>query len=451
MTEPRRPYRDDNLFTFGHRWDGPRLVSELLAAPGPPNGSEQFDLAIVELNDEGGFAHPSQLENLGERIRLVRENNPSGAIVVGFVHGWQNNADWHNANLGSFRRLLKALMVRETEAHQRRVIGVYVGWNGRPVKGVGKWLGRIPGIRLATFRNRYRAAGRAGQGEALSEILVDLTSACKADTGESSDPAPLILIGHSMGAFILQHTFLELLEHPDTPLVVPSRRGNAAITISTTDHGAVSTPDLLLSLNSAAERGVAADIIQTTRAQGWKKRFDPSGAGVNVAPYDPPLLVSVTSSEDQATNWVWRAGHFFQEPSTDGHDPQLATHDFTKSPAMADCPRADYPDFGQPWHCLHKDARNQSPTPRFRIDLPDHDRSSGEDLTHTAYDLIPKDPNTAAPFWLFQIPGEIVQDHSDIFNYKAASFTLALIQMSGVLASSAGPGWAANFSEVSLD
>jgi len=448
MVKPTRPYGAKSLFTFGHRWDGARHVSELLPTPGPPDGYEQFDLAIVEVDDEGDFVSPPQLEHLGERIRLVRAH--SGAIVVVFIHGWHNNAEWDNANLESFRRLLKALMVRELEAHQRRVIGVYVGWDGQPEDGVGKWIGRIPGIKHATFKDRYQAAERTGQGDALSETLVELTSACKTDI-YGSVSAPLILVGHSMGAFILQSTFRELLEHPGNPLVVPSHRGNAAITISTTDHPAISAPDLLLSLNSAAEAGVAKDIIQTMRVQGWEKRFEPSGAGINVAPYNPPLLVSVTSSKDRATNWIWRAGHLFQKPSTDGHDPQLATHNFARSGARADCQAADYPDFNQPWHCLHKDARHGNPTPRFRLDLPDHDRSSFDQLTHTAYDLIPIDPDTPAPFWLFQVPGDVVRDHSDVFNYKAASFTLALIQISGVLASAAGDGWGANFSEVWLE
>src|SRR5262249_25582352 len=106
-------------------------------------------------------------------------------------------------------------------------------------------------------------------------------------------------------------------------------------------------------------------------------------------------------------------------------------------------------DYGQPWHCLHKDV-TPVPTPRFRIDLPDHDRSTGKTLTHTAYDLIPKHPANASPFWLFQIPGEIVADHSNIFNYRAASFVLALIQASAVLASAGSKGWASNFSEIPL-
>lgn len=448
VIEPMRPYADNNLFTYSGRWKGDQYVAERLPAPGPPNGYEQFDLAIIETDEEGDFANPLQLEIVSDRIRSVRKGG--GAIVVSFIHGWHNNADWDNANLESFRKLLKALMVRELEAHNRRVIGVYVGWNGRHEDGIGKWIGRIPGIKHATFKDRYRAAARTGKGDALSETLVELTSACKMDVN-SSDSTPLILVGHSMGAFILQSTFRELLGHSDNPLVVPSHQGNEAITTATSDHPAVSAPDLLLSLNSASESDVAKDIIQMMREQGWKKRFKTSDAGVNVAPYNPPFLVSVTSSEDKATNWIWRAGHFFQKPSTDGHDQRLATHEFSKSNAKADCQAADYPDFGQPWHCLHKDAGQRSPTPRFRIDLPDHDRSSDDSLSHTAYDLIPKDPYTPAPFWLFQVSGNIVEDHSDIFNYRAASFTLALIQMSGVLASAAGDGWAANFSEVMLD
>ena len=54
-----------------------------------------------------------------------------------------------------------------------------------------------------------------------------------------------------------------------------------------------------------------------------------------------------------------------------------------------------------------------------------------------------------ALFWLFQIPGEIVPDHKRIFGFRAASFVLALIQVSAVLAS-AGRGWEQNFSERDL-
>lgn len=449
MDHPKRPYDHNNVFTFKHGWQGSVFgESQLCPSVEDPHGYEQFDLGIVEINDMGDFKYGSQLDTICQRIRDVRQHNSSGAIVVCFIHGWHNNADWDNANLASFRRLLKALMCRETEFLQRRVIGVYLGWNGNPTDGVGSCLSRIPLVKHITFRNRYSAARDVGQGDALSCSLVHLTAACKEAISEKAIPeAPLIMIGHSMGAFILQSAFRELLKNTDSPLVKSAVSGNTPVTISNNKLSAVTMPDLLLSLNSAAESEVAKDIIAMMEQDGWKKRFEPSSAEISVAPYDPPLLISATSSKDSDTNFLWRVGHFFEKPSTDGHDPKLATHTFVKSPAPVDCAAASTIDFGQPWHCLHK-VITPDPTPWFRIDIP-HDRSIGKTLTHTAYDLIPKHPANASPFWLFQIPGEIVADHSDIFNYQAASFVLALIQVSAVLAS-AGSGWEKNFSEISL-
>ena len=126
MENPKRPYGKENLFTFGHRREGDLNISELLPELGPPDGYELFDLAIIEVDDEGRFADRRQLNHLNERVRQVREHGEP--IVVGFIHGWHNNADWDNANLQSFTRLLKALMLRELEALQRRVMGYM--WDG---------------------------------------------------------------------------------------------------------------------------------------------------------------------------------------------------------------------------------------------------------------------------------------------------------------------------------
>ncbi|MEM9547847.1 MAG: hypothetical protein AAGA77_17825 [Bacteroidota bacterium] len=446
--EPKRPYKDDNLFTYKGKSHGNGYTVELQDTLGPPNGYEQFDLGIIEVDEEGQLSHPKQLENIGDRIRSVREQDK--AIVVGFIHGWHNNADWDNAFLKSFRKLLKALLVRELEAHRRRVIGVYIGWNGRSEEGFGKWIGRIPLINVTTFRDRYRAAERTGQGEALSETLVELTSACKMPLG-NSDPVPLILIGHSMGAFILQNAFLELLKHPGDPLVLPTHRINYAVTTKRSDDEEVLAPDLLLSLNSAADSNVAKNINKWLLDKKWEKRFETSKAEVKVAPYNPPLLISATSSNDLAVGFFWKIGQLSRKSSTTGFDKAIATHNFKKSKMEAKCEKAEFPDFYQPWHCLHKDNRPGIPTPCFAIDLPDHDRSKNKDLTHTRYLLTPKERDKPSLFWSFQVPGDIIDGHSDIFNYKAASFTLALIQLSGVLASAPGDGWDANFSEETLD
>ncbi|MEM1080955.1 MAG: hypothetical protein AAGH65_05170 [Pseudomonadota bacterium] len=447
MKSPERPYLDRNLFTYQGQWDGQQFGVQLMSQLGAAADGEQFDLGMIEVDEVGEFIEPNQLELISARIRAVRDQGQ--AIVVGFIHGWHNNADWDNANLESFRKLLKALMIREIELHNRRVIGVYIGWNGQPKRGVGQWISRIPGIKHATFRDRYRAAERTGQGDAMAETLVELSHACKMD-GPPGTEAPLILIGHSMGAFILQSTFRELLEHNADPLIMPTDDQPSPVSIKTRQHAAVSMPDLLLSLNSAAESDVAKDIIRLTRAQEWEKCFTPPYHCSAVHSYAPPVLISVTSEQDQATNWVWRAGHFFQKTSTDGHDAQLATHDFVRSNDVADCAPSGFPDFGQPWHCLHQQYRPEWITPLFRIDLPDHDRTSDQPLTHTAYELKAKQPDRPNPFWLFQVPGDIIEDHGDVFNFKAASFTLALIQISGVLASAAGSSWTDQVSECNL-
>lgn len=445
MDNAKRPYGHNNIFTFDHKRQGSKLESQLLPSVDKPDSYKQFDLGIIEISDNGNFDNVSQLDTICQRIRKVREENPNGAIVVVFIHGWHNNADWDNANLSSFRHLLKALMNRETEFLRRRVIGVYIGWNGEPADGMMSWLGRIPLVKHTSFKNRYSTAQGIGQGDALSYSLVNLTTACKDVRNRPCSQAPLIMIGHSMGAFILQSAFREFLRTtPSNPLFIPVRNEATPVKISNNAYSEIAMPDLLLSLNSAAEAEVATDIIAMMKRDGWKKCF--SSPGTSVKPYNPPLLISTTSVDDSATNWIWRAGHFFQKPSTDGHDPKIATHSFVKTPISTDCPAFGPIDFGLPWHCIHKDLA-QVPTPRFRIDLPDHDRSTDDKLTHTAYDLIPMDQDKASPFWLFQTPSEIVADHNDIFNYRAASFVLALIQVSAVLASAGSRGWTHNFSE----
>jgi hypothetical protein len=46
--------------------------------------------------------------------------------------------------------------------------------------------------------------------------------------------------------------------------------------------------------------------------------------------------------------------------------------------------------------------------------------------------------------WIFQVPPEVIKDHNDIFNSKARSLILALIQISGAVASLA-EDWAHSF------
>ena len=66
-------------------------------------------------------------------------------------------------------------------------------------------------------------------------------------------------------------------------------------------------------------------------------------------------------------------------------------------------------------------------------------------VRHDRYTITPRvSPDERRLMWVFQVPGEIIGDHNDIFNSRARSLTLALIQISGAVASLA-EDWAHSF------
>lgn len=88
-----------------------------------------------------------------------------------------------------------------------------------------------------------------------------------------------------------------------------------------------------------------------------------------------------------------------------------------------------------------------SATPSIGIDLPGRERKGLDDknVEHTRYELAPVGA-TDKPhlMWVFQVPPEVIPDHNDIFNSRARELILALIQISGAVASLARD-WADSF------
>ena len=137
-----------------------------------------------------------------------------------FIHGWHHNADWNRGDdtgdehFRAFRKVLGAVMLREAERYfarphggGRRVVGIYVGWNGDPAM---RWLARAPYLTHVSFWNRYRVARRIGAGSALRDalrlVVAATTGPLSVSDGAPADVpvSPLVLIGHSMGALMLE-------------------------------------------------------------------------------------------------------------------------------------------------------------------------------------------------------------------------------------------------------
>jgi pimeloyl-ACP methyl ester carboxylesterase len=126
----------------------------------------------------------------------------TGAIVVVFAHGWQNDCRVCNEKLACFRELLLALYQQETALSERthglprRIIGIYLAWRGETL--------RVPLIQAASFAGRKATAERIG-GSGAAKLLEGLHRLRRQLTSEEVS-MQLILIGHSYGGALLFQT-----------------------------------------------------------------------------------------------------------------------------------------------------------------------------------------------------------------------------------------------------
>ena len=255
-----------------------------------------------------------------------------------------------------------------------------------------------------------------------------------------------------MGALVMEAAFLALLREAGDPLVKvldpqdPTSNTRSGVE-TTLDGRRVTFPDLLLAINSAADSGLVREILGEVERRKLTKRLFAADVGVD---YAPPLLVSVTSSADKDTGVTWRIAQGlrhgvnrllfrasgYEGRYTDGHDPQLRTHDFTALDVRPPCPPNNMgPDFGQDWHCLRFPVPRSRPTPSFVIDLPETLRHAPGGPIHRRYRLEPQFPDDRRLAWVFQVPPELVDSHNDIFNPRSSLFFMALMQISGAVMS----------------
>lgn len=410
-----------------------------------PNAQE-FDVATLQLNDSGELVNKESLDAILHHIETSRKKNKNGVIVTVFAHGWHHGIDWNDTHFVSFRKLLVSLCLREAERYDpnprgRRVIGIYLAWDGDPDES---WLTEIPFLTHLTFWNRYKTASKLGSSADLYEIVHSLIQVTKSPLEESFNTAnehiisPLILAGHSMGAILIELAFLSVLKGNKGAIVDNHQKGKDETIDLKRGNEAILAPDLVLALNSAADSEIAFEIKYLLEQQKWRKVAEAPNGEIR---YNPPVLLSLTSLKDFDTGRVWRFARPFHK--TDGHNPDLFTHKFTKlHPAI--CNPRGVIDFGQCWHCVRQPKPAIIESPNFFIDLPIGERHENGSLEHMRYELRSETPCKGELAWIFQIPGELCEDHNDIFNSKMGSLVLSLIQISGAVMSLANE-WTQTF------
>jgi hypothetical protein len=356
--------------------------------PAPlPSTPASYTLSIVEFDDHGVLAKPSQLDRT---IELLREKAATHDLsVVVYVHGWRHNASRKDRDVTNFQNLLAFLDIAEQQNQPKReVVGIYVAWPGALFAGRGPITDVV---NTPSFWTRREGANRVAEGtirELLAkvrQIQEERNAGCD-HTAAKPCNTRLVTIGHSFGALVAYSAIHQELV---TSAIRPDEKP------------VVGFGDLVILINPAFE-GVRYTSIQ--RIVEGRKGY-PAG--------QPPVLVTFASRGDWANRRLFPLGRYVtlltgrEWPSskdqlndlayTIGFVERFKTHDL--SVVMASTPAAsdgqECGDRGQPlpgWtrHYL----------------LPDRKREAV--LAHKKY-------NPSNPFWLVSTDAGLVPNHSAIW------------------------------------
>jgi hypothetical protein len=360
-------------------------------------------LAYVEFDDNGemydvlhnGVPDRPELDQTIAAIMALEKQSPDGINVVLFVHGWKNNADNTN-NVAGFQAFLQFIQSSYAAPNAAPLMGIYIGWRGASVK-TAKDL---------SYWSRTNATQRVA-GPNLDEALFQIIRAVKTRRKDYDGASNLIMIGHSFGGRVLEKAmtaYLEgqLLTHDPDHIggcVVPS---NAA-----PPPADFPMPDLTVLLNEAAPATDAKQFLEmmkchaVTNRKYWQAKKQEA---------DFPLLLSVTSVGDSATSIALPIGQTVSRL-------ELKTRDYGSN--------ADPPEIrNQSTYYIHSAANIpalHSHELKTTACAPDEIEVPLPHLILGQYRLCGVHRTGTppywnhTPYWITNIPVNIVPDHSDIF------------------------------------
>lgn len=235
--------------------------------------SKNFDIAYVELTDQGWFHDRNELT---DALRLLKPQGEKDLDIVVFVHGWKHSARFDDSDVRHFRDTVMPKLSRG------RSVGIYVGWRGAALAA--------PLLEYATFYDRKSTADHVARG-AVRELFAQLQAVRNDST--TGRKVRLTLIGHSFGGLIIFNAVAESLLN----------------SLVLANHAATGLPrlaklvaDVILLLNPAFEASRFEPVFQVAKDQL-------TGDGQRSYSADQrPLLVSITSEADLATKLIFPLG-----------------------------------------------------------------------------------------------------------------------------------------------
>lgn len=352
-----------------------------------PAGNAHYTLSFVEFDDMGELWDPAELDDALHAIQAEKDNSP---LVVLFIHGWKNDASDKSGNVWGFRCELGAIANR----YNRTVIGVYLGWRGAVTD--------VTLFKDFTFWNRITAATRI-PGAHMTDAIMRLMRETKGADGNRD--ATLIAVGHSFGGLVLERAVTQaLVERIDEA----ERSG---------PRQEVPFPaDLVVFLNEAGPALQAKQLLDIFYRQHAEFSRDDGRP--------QPFLLSMTSKGDTGTHLAFPGGQALS----------LFKVSLRSYPKEGD-------EFGiadQRSYYLHT-AANTAALQSHVIGLDSDPDVKAAQAQGTVYATVHVDGKTfyivpkvsaknRTPYWVMQMPVEIVPDHTTIFRPQFDALLIAFLE-----------------------
>jgi hypothetical protein len=411
-----------------------------------PSGDHHFDLSYIEFDEKGDYWDRRQLGWTVQEIKRAATGNDT--VLVVYVHGWQNDASGlREHDVGKFRCLLEHLA--EADGFKHRFFGVYIAWRGKSVPGGDGWFPNNSVFDLLSksiffvphelsFYGRKNVATHTA-ALPTTEAIFQSVAAARHWTQESGHRSTTVLIGHSFGGLLLEKALSQAFA---AKMISEDGTGGGSF---------IAPADFVVLLNSATESIYAKEMTDMLR-----RRARSGGSSPQEISAKHPLIVSITSRADWATKilfpigtqlsnsfglfrryeWDTLYGDSSHDVSqrqyfthTPGHNRLLISHEAEAvsgtpvDPVYQETDSCDREMLGAFRRNLDDPATGPNGEIRFTTGA-----SSGNEVE---WQLTPTTPDRLmTPYWIIEVPHQIMRDHSDIFNENSIALMARLFRIS---------------------
>jgi hypothetical protein len=414
--------------------------------------AERPCLAFLEFDDFGETwqknpsGRPSQLQRIVSLISDAKKQDPNGApLIIAFLHGWKHNASEGNKSGGDDPNIIGFAAVLN-ELHQLRpgrvIVGIYLAWRGGLISPY--W----PVSQQFTYWNREATAIRVGN-TSLTDALIEISDAARAN-GDCPNCGPvLVYVGHSFGALALERA---LSQATVTRMEREWNDANAQAQNDSNSYGRVNIQplaNLVIYVNSAAAATESKQLMDYLASSRYIYHPDNER--------DEPLFLSVTSEADLATGLALKIGHAVPLLGFKWNGSMRAKSTEATPPSG--------PNSGYARACFDPSSPNASSTVRFDLSQSDYYMSTTAHLQQLwSHELLAEPsasledvptcfPNqggntymtcrignfnyslkplpgrcNGTPYWVIQVPKEIIPDHGTIFTSRLIAFLIPFIE-----------------------